>query len=514
MAVTCAPSDPLLLAADRLESESEDPRIAWRKTARPDQLMPDGDWRILYFQGGRGGGKTRASAQGLADLILGTAEPADWGIVAPTYRAAWTTCVEGESGILAALGTSAGEVKTGTSRLVAYAHRSYGEIGLRSGHVIYVDSANDGALRVQGKNLTACWCSEIGLWLKWVTAWDESIAFAVRRGVSKIIADGTPKVSRPAARLIRRLLRDEPGVIVRRLRTVDNLANLSQTFYNSVVARAQGTRLERQELEGELLDDAENALWTRDLLDAIQVDEVPGSNPEQSGFRRCCIGVDPSDGTSEGDEQAYTVCGLAGDGYLYVPESWGGTMGPVPFLRKVVDAAQRWDGTIILEKNHGGAYLVATLRQVMKDMGVSVPYRVVHASQAKRTRAEPVAALYERDVVRHVNGPHVELEDQMCAFTGVAGERSPDRMDSLVWAATPFLETTFGKSGASAPAPGARQWAGTANLARVGSAPGPRRDARAADRLQPDPADPWDTESFAPKDDVPQPRRRNVRGWR
>ena len=224
---TCASPDPLLARlADRLDAAPRDPRLTWRRVARPDQLLPGGDWRVTYFQGGRGAGKTRASAQGLAELIQATPEPCDWGIVAPTYRAAWTTCVEGESGFLAALGTSAGEVKQGTSRMVAYAHRSYGEIGLRSGHVIYVDSANDGALRVQGKNLTACWCSEIGLWLKWATAWDESIAYAVRRGVSKIIADGTPKISRPAAKLIRRLIRDEPGVIVRRLRTADNLCLL------------------------------------------------------------------------------------------------------------------------------------------------------------------------------------------------------------------------------------------------------------------------------------------------
>lgn len=511
MAVDYAPSDQFARLGERLSQASADPRLTWRRQARPDQLLPEGDWRVTYFQGGRGAGKTRASSQGLAELILGTPEPADWGIVAPTYRAAWTTCVEGESGILAALGTSAGEVKNGTSRLVDYAHRSYGEIGLRNGHVIYVDSANDGALRVQGKNLTACWCSEIGLWLKWATAWDESIAYAVRRGVSKIIADGTPKVSRPAARLIRRLIRDEPGVIVRRLRTVDNIANLSQTFYNAVVARAKGTRLERQELEGELLDDAENALWTRDLLDSIQVEAIPGGSAEQSGFRRCCIGVDPSDGSSEGDEQAYTVCGVAGDGNLYVPESWGGNSGPVPFLRRVVDAAQRWNATIILEKNHGGAYLVATLRQVMKELDVTVPYRVVHASQAKRTRAEPVAALYERGVVRHVNGPHVELEDQLCAFTGAAGERSPDRMDSLVWAATPFLEVTFGAT--RVPLPGPRQWAGSSDLAKIGRPAMSPRDPRNRTRDADQAADPWDADSFAPREDVPR-RRGNVRTWR
>jgi phage terminase large subunit-like protein len=457
---------------------------------------------------------TRSSAQGLAQLIQDTPEPADWAIVAPTYRDAWTVCVEGESGFLAALGTSAGEVKNGTSRTVAYAHRSYGEIGLRSGHVIYVDSANDGALRVQGKNLTACWCSEIGLWLKWATAWDESIAYAVRKGISRIIADGTPKISRPAAKLIRRLLRDEPGVVVRRLRTADNLANLSETFYRSVVARATGTRLERQELEGELLDDVENALWSRDLLESIQVPEVPGG--ADGRLHQVTVGADPSDGTEDSDECAYTVAGIGGDRRLYVPESWGGRIGAVPFLKRVVRVAERWDGRVILEKNHGGAYLEATLRQVMRDLGVSVPYQVVHASQAKRTRAEPVAALYERDIVRHVNGPHVELEDQCVTFTGAAGERSPDRLDSLVWAITPFLDHDFDLSGTPRAA-GARRYALQAELDELSRPSDPRhrratQQQQGTDYGQRDNG--WGVDSFAPQDDDGRPSRPNVHSWR
>ena len=507
---TCASPDPLLARlADRLDAAPRDPRLTWRRVARPDQLLPGGDWRVTYFQGGRGAGKTRASAQGLAELIQATPEPCDWGIVAPTYRAAWTTCVEGESGFLAALGTSAGEVKQGTSRMVAYAHRSYGEIGLRSGHVIYVDSANDGALRVQGKNLTACWCSEIGLWLKWATAWDESIAYAVRRGVSKIIADGTPKISRPAAKLIRRLIRDEPGVIVRRLRTADNLANLSETFYRSVVARATGTRLERQELEGELLDDVENALWTRDLMEALQVDDIPGG--DYAGLSQVHVGADPSDGGGESDECAYTVCGMGQDRRLYVPESWGGRIGPVPFLKRVVETADRWHGAVVLEKNHGGAYLEATLRQVMRDIGTTVPYRVVHASQAKRTRAEPVAALYERGIVRHARGPHVELEDQMVTFTGAAGERSPDRLDSAVWAISPFLDHDFDLPASRRPA-GPRRWAVSEDLERLTEDRSRRRPGGPDDR---DRRDGWDSpDAWAPQDDDGRPDRPNVRTWR
>jgi len=512
-AIIQAPPDKLrrLRELQEMARKSFDPRARWRLTARPDQLPPDGDWRIWYIRGGRGSGKTRAGAQALADWILSDPEPGDWGIIAPTYRDAWTTCVEGDSGVLAALGTTAGEVKNGTSGIVAYAHRSYGEIGLRSGHVIRVDSANDGALRVQGKNLKGAWCDEVGLWAKWQTAWDESISYAVRRGVSRIIATGTPKISRPAARLVRRLLSGEPGVVVTRLRTVDNLENLSDAFYRAVVARATGTRLERQELEGELLDDAENALWSRAMLESIQLDEIQLAAEGMPPLRSACVGVDPSDGTEESDEQAFTVCGQGPDGLLYVTESYGGRIGPVPFLRLAVDAAVRWNASIVLEKNHGGAYLVETLRQVMKDMGVSVPYQVVHASQAKRTRAEPVAALYERGVVRHVNGPHVELEDQQVTFTGAAGERSPDRLDSLCWAVTPFLNYTFDFSGRPQ-LNGPRKWAATTDLQRIGR---DRSDVMRQRAGQPprDQADTWDMDSFAPQEDA-RPARRNVRAWR
>ena len=441
-------------------------------------------------------------------------EPAAWGIVAPTYGAAWTTCVEGESGFLAALGTSMAEVAEGRSATVKSAYRTYGAIMLHNGHIVHVDSANDGATRVQGKNLSGLWANEVGLWVKWATAWDESIAYAVRLGASKIIADGTPKISRPAAKLIRRLLSGEPGVIVRRLRTVDNLANLSSAFYESVVARASGTRLERQELEGELLDDVENALWTRDLLHAIQVDEIPGADAEHTGLNTVYVGVDPSDGGEESDECAYTVTGQGEDYKLYVAESWGGRIGPTPFLKKAVLAAARWHGTLVVEKNHGGAYLIETLRQVMRDLGVYVPYTTVHASLGKRTRAEPVAAMYERGVVRHVNGPHVELEDQMCCFVGAARDRSPDRLDSLTWSCTPFLNYDLGF-----PDPyklGAKRWAQSRELdAMAGSQTLFRRRViagqyGAATSRQPGA---WDLDTFAPQDDVGQGNRPNVKSW-
>lgn len=558
MSVLYAPAEADLatlgLFGRQMDEAPPDPRALWHRVARPDQRLPDTPFRVMYFQGGRGSGKTRSGAEGFADVISEDPEPeGQYGVIGPTYRDAWTVQVEGESGLLRALGTTPGEVKQGKSRVVAYAHRSYGEIGLRDaygGHVIFVDSADDGAIRVQGKNLRGAWCGEIGLWTRWAVAWDESIKFAVRKGDAKIICDGTPKVSRPARALIRRFLRgEEPGCVVRRLRTVDNAANLSEAFYQSVIGTAKGTRLERQELEGELLDDIENALWTRALLEGIQV-PAPGAQGGIPYLYNAVIGVDPSDGNEDSDEQAYTVAGKGdpSDHHLYVAENWGGQMAPAAFARKVILKAVEWNARIVVEKNHGGAWLTTTFHQVMKDLDQSgkIPdgrkprVETIHASQAKRTRAEPVSALYERGLVRHCyqvdryqvtdrqtgdaawhadRKGMVELEDQMSTFTGASGERSPDRLDSLVWALTPFLNTSFGPPGT----PGIRKWAGSAELDGMGvseETKAHRRMREIAAKAAPGIEDaPWgidgtDLDGFAPSDERDARPRGNVRSWR
>jgi phage terminase large subunit-like protein len=523
----------------------ESARARWRRDARPEQTLPEGDWRVIYFQGGRGSGKTRSGSSGLAEIIEADLEShSEYAIIAPTYRDAWTVCVEGEAGILKALGTTAGEVKHGLSRTVEYAYRSYGEIGLRSGHVIYVDSADDGALRVQGKNLSAAWCDEIGLWKRWKVAWEESIRFAVRKGESKIIVTGTPKASRPARALVRRMIRASRGddefadgpVIVRRLKTTDNIKNLSEAFVRSVVGMSKGTRLERQELEGELLDDVANSLWSRDTLNAAQCPGV-GEPDGPDYLTSIRMGVDPSDGTEESDEQAYTVVGLGPfRDEVYVVESWGGQEAPALFARRFLIRAAELDATVVVEKNHGGQWMMDLIEQVQKALikeGVlksRVRVEKVHASESKRTRAEPVSGLYERGVVKHAGGPFVELEDQMATFTGAKDERSPDRLDSLVWACHAFLLMSFGPVQSALAKKWARQGGELANAVplereRGGdpiAAPQPEESAiprglRARLRHEAGMADGFDgLDEWAPQDPDEAGdggRRGNVRSW-
>jgi predicted phage terminase large subunit-like protein len=188
---------------------------------------------------------------------------------------------------------------------------------------------------------------------------------------------------------------------------------------------------------GKLLDDTPGALWTLGQLDTDRVPYLDaGAVPTGAQLRQVVVGVDPSDALGEGDEFGIAVAGLGWDHELYVVESLGIQDGPVESLRRAVTLARQWAGRIVLEKNHGGAYLIATLEQVLREEGIRVPYEVVSASDGKRTRAEPVAALYEQHRVHHV-GLFPELEDQMTSWTGTG--KSPDRLDAAVWALTPFL---------------------------------------------------------------------------
>lgn len=397
----------------------------WRVTARPDQLPPEGNWRTAYLRGGRGSGKTWSGAHILAEWILGDPEPGEWGIVAPTFEDGWATCVEGPSGILNALGTNAVEVKQRKSPLVAFWNRSWGELRFHNGHLIRVASADDGGLRIQGKNLKGAWADEIGLWDKWQTAWTESLGYAVRLGRAQIVVTGTPKASRKAKALVKMLL-DDPNIPVRRLRTLDNAANLSPAFFMEVVGRAKGTRLERQELEGELIEDVEGALWTADIIDRNRI-----SFKELPDLDRIVVAIDPAVSSDEkSDETGIVVVGEK-DGHGYVLADYSRVASPNAVMERVVQAFYDHQADCIVgEVNNGGDY-IGTL---LKTVDSNVPYKVVHATRGKALRAEPVSALYEQNRVHHI-GVLTDLEDQMCTWApGVPG--SPDRLDALVWAIT------------------------------------------------------------------------------
>lgn len=220
----------------------------WRELARPEQQQPDGEWRAWYLMGGRGSGKSRTGAETFCAWIHDFPE-GEWAIVAPTFADARDTCVESSSsGILTILGPA-----------VQNWNRSLGELMLIDGTKIYLDGADDGALRIQGKNLRGAWCDEVGLWNQWDRAWNESLAFAVRHEPGKIVATGTPKMGHG---LVKILVEDEK-IPKSQMHTSDNVQNLHPSAVKELYVKYGGTRLGSQELEGEWLEAIEGDMLKR-----------------------------------------------------------------------------------------------------------------------------------------------------------------------------------------------------------------------------------------------------------
>lgn len=413
------------LSAARLKHRRtvEEALPSWREMARGEQLPPD-VWRTWYVRGGRGSGKTWTGGNVLAEMAL--TEPGEYGVVAPTDGAMRDVCIEGPSGVLRALGANIAEIKRGASRHVLSYNQSNAQVRLRNGSIIYGDGADDGAPTIQGKNLRGLWADEVGLWRKWRQAWEESIRYAVRLSPARIIATGTPKRGHP---LVRALMADA-AVHKTLLRTIDNEANLDPALLAELYAKYGGTTLGRQELEGEILDDVPGALWHRDIIEAGRI-AIPPS------LSRIVIAIDPSaTSTESADECGIIAAGVnwAGEGFVLDDATLRAS--PARWASEAVRLYhERRADRIVAEVNNGGEMV----EHIIRGIDPSVPYSAVTASRGKQTRAEPIAALYERGLVHHV-GVFEDLEDQMTSW--VPGEKSPDRMDALVWALTELMVTT------------------------------------------------------------------------
>ena len=217
-----------------------------------------------------------------------------------------------------------------------------------------------------------------------------------------------------------------PGCVVTRATTFDNRANLARPFIEEIAGRYKGTRLGRQELDGELLEDVEGALWTRAMIEEARTSVRPIT------FKRIVIGLDPSGGG--GSAQGIVVAALGVDGYFYVLEDASLAASPERWAERVVSVYDRHQADkIVLERNYGGDLGLAVLQRARRGL----PVTMVTASRGKHVRAEPIALLYEQGKVKHL-GAFPELEDQLCAMRpdGYAGAGSPDRLDALVWALT------------------------------------------------------------------------------
>lgn len=382
-------------------------RAKWLGTARAAQITPPGDWRVWLVLAGRGFGKTRLGAEDVA--WYGATHPgAQIAIVAPTFNDVRGTCFEGVSGLIACV----------PRELVQDYNRSRQELLLTNGALFRGFSA-DTPDRLRGPQFHRAWCDELAAW-QYSDAWDQ-LQFGLRLGQNpQAVVTTTP---RPTP-LVRGLVKDARTRITRGS-TFENAANLAPSALEALRERYEGTRLGRQELNAEILDDVPGALWTRE---AIRVDRTP---PEMA---RVVVAVDPSgaSGADDGDSIGIVVAGRGIDGRFYVLEDATCDLGPAGWGRRTVERfrAHRAD-RIVAERNFGGAMVESVIRTADRN----APVKLVTASRGKAVRAEPVAALYEQGRVTHAPGLDA-LEDQMMqmTLTGFQGDGSPDRVDALVWA--------------------------------------------------------------------------------
>ena len=415
--------------AEQLRSHSNRP---WRKLARPKQLppddpghcLPDGNgfrcgceaaddtYHVFLILSGRGFGKSWIGSNWLAEQALAT-PGSEWAVIAPTFRDVKKTCFEGSTGLLAAL--QPGELRE--------YNKSGLELTVASGAHIFGYSA-DQPERLRGSNLYGAWCDELGSW-RYPAAWYEALMPALRIGKHpRVVVTTTP---RPTA-LIRDLVsRDDGSVHITRGSTWENAANLSQAALTELRRRYEGTRLGAQELEGRLLDDIEGALWSSADIERARVrpEDVPD-------LIRVVVSIDPAVTSGEdSDETGIIVAGEGRDGHGYVLADLTMRGTPDACMRAAVRAYHDHQADcVVAEVNNGGDFVASLLRTV----DPMVPYRAVRATRGKRTRAEPVSALYEQQRIHHV-GVFPDLEDQMVSWTP-DGLDSPDRVDALVWAVT------------------------------------------------------------------------------
>ena len=418
----CDERGELDLAALALSPAEQDRlRDDWSLWARVDQLPPPGEWTTWLLLGGRGAGKTRAGAEWIKAQALGRPPFADTpagriALVGETHADVRDVMIEGVSGLL---------------RIHRRADRPQWKPSLRrlewpNGAVAQTFSSEDPeALR--GPQFEIAWADEIAKWRHAEEVWD-MLQFGLRLGAfPRQVATTTP---RPVP-LVKRLVADR-ACVVSRASTRANAFNLAPRFLDTVVGRYTGTRLGRQELDGELIEDRDDALWHRDEIERGRIDAAPP-------MTRIVVAVDPpATSGPKADACGIVACGIdaAGVGHVLADATVRGAR-PTDWAARALALYQTLDAdALVVEVNQGGEMVETILREI----DPTVPVTPVRATRGKWLRAEPVAALYAQGRVRHV-GTFPELEDELCDFgpEGLSSARSPDRLDALVWALTALM---------------------------------------------------------------------------
>ncbi len=405
----------------------------WEVWARDDQLPPpsasnDGrpSWRTWLILGGRGAGKTRAGAEWVRAAALGQrpfcGEPASRiALIGETMQDVRSVMVEGVSGLLA--------IHPDDER--PEFEPSKAQLTWPNGSIAQLYSAETpDALR--GPQFAVAWCDEIAKWRMAEEAWN-MLQFALRLGDDpRAVVTTTP---RPVPILAQIMKADT--TVVSRSRTADNRANLAPAFVDELERRYGGTQLGRQELDGEIIEVLQDALWRMDWISSGRVSLAPQ-------MQRIVVAVDPPvTSKASSDACGIVIAGLGVDNRCYVmADRTLKGRSPATWARAAVAAYLDFEADrIVAEVSQGGDLVEGVIRQVDAD----VPISQVRATRGKWVRAEPVAALYAEGRVSHV-GELGDLEQQMQTFgaSGRAGGRSPDRVDALVWAVTELMLSSHG----------------------------------------------------------------------
>ena len=421
-------SDVAALLEELGPKKTEELQHNWEFWARPEQLEPEGIWNVWVALAGRGWGKTRAGAEWVRHRI----KKGDKIVhcVAPTKGDVRRVMVEGDSGLLNVCWKGD---KTYRGKHIGFPTWSptNNTLTWENGSKAVFFSAEDPE-RLRGPQAYSAWTDELCAWRNAQETWD-MLQFGLRLGKRpQVFVTTTPKTTK----LIRTILDDDKTTISKGS-TYDNSANLADTFLDAVRKTYEGTRLGRQELYAEILDEASGALWNRGLLAKCEVDkeEVPTLN-------RIVVSIDPAvTSNAESDMTGIVVAGLDVNGTAYVLEDHTGRYTPQQWASKAVELyREHMADRIVAERNQGGDMV----RHTLHTEDETVPVKLVHASRGKMARAEPVSALYEQDKVKHVRGLN-DLEDQMVQWEPLGSIGSPDRLDALVWAITDLSLNGYAK---------------------------------------------------------------------
>lgn len=391
---------------------------------RPKQLLPGSpraehqvlDWVFWLVLAGRGFGKTRTGAETVRH----------WGanpderilMIGPTAADVRDTMIEGPSGLLQCYPPDRRPIYEPSRKLVTFP----------SGAIVIIRSADEPE-RLRGPQFTKFWADEICAWRFWKDAWDQIMfGFRVKSSALQGVITTTPK----PLKVLKDLLAN-PRTVTTRGSSYENRANLSETFFREVIAPYEGTRLGRQEINAELLEDTPGALWTSKLIGDLRINR---RDVHWDMVVRVVVAVDPGVSTNEdSDETGIVVAALLRSGHVLVLDDLSMKDSPIAWARAATGVLRhpQWPADrIIGEVNNGGDLVEANIRVAEP----SAPYSKVWASRGKVTRAEPIATAYERGIVHHV-GIFQQLEEEMTTY--VPGGKSPNRMDALVYAVTELL---------------------------------------------------------------------------